>query len=374
MGNFSYLANPSESLNVSVLRSICCHGSQNLIFRETMKVTICTFSLTGNTKLTAKRIAAKLTDSGKHTVDLVSLVKLGKEVDSLGVQCPLLGSVRASIQASDVVALGCFSNGSYPSHRVNEMFAESVLPAALFTNMKYFFVFATAGKRMGRTLPVLATLLFEKNSTAKFLGELSIIAPQNWPAFLPERPFRDTWDLPELIRADEFGVQLLHFLDGDDPIPDLAVAKTYPWRIVTESKYVRKYIVPRPVCDHSKCLRCGTCAGKCPYNAITINSDIEDGFPVFNRAKCEGCSRCFHKCPAEAIEMPKSNTQTRTRYPQANLVPAGQKCADGMISQPLPVGNELRRRNRIGKKRSKFLLPLIIVLVAIVLGVLFVRK
>jgi Pyruvate/2-oxoacid:ferredoxin oxidoreductase delta subunit len=335
-----------------------------------MKVTLLTFSITGNTKLAAKRIAAKLTESGKHTVQHVALVKLGKEVDSLGLTGPLLASTRTTIEASDVVAIGCFSNTNHPSYRVDQLFGESVLPASLFANMKYFFVFGTAGQTMGRTLTVTSTILIEKNPSAAYLGELTILAPENWPPLLPERPYRDTWRPSELTHADEFGAQIAKYLNGDEPIPKLTVEKGYTWTVITKKGRFRKWFVPKPVCDHSKCLRCGKCAKKCPYNAVTLSPDIEDGFPVFDLVKCEGCSRCFHKCPAEAIEMPNSKTKTRSRYPNANTVLAGQKCADGMIAQPFPGLFPLNARNLIGRGRETCAVVLVIVLlIAIVIGV-----
>jgi ferredoxin len=339
-----------------------------------MRVSILTFSITGNTKLTAKRIASQLTDAG-NTVSRFSIVKLGKEIDSLGASSsPLLASVRTALESSDVVALSAFSNGFHPSHRVNEVFEENVLPRSLFSRMRFFFIFATAGQRFGRTLNVLATLLYDKNPSAKYLGYLGILAPENCPPLQPERPFRDTWRPSELVRADEFGAQIARYLAGTDPIPSIAVSKAYSWQFVTGKNGLRRWFVAPPECDREKCQRCGTCERKCPYNAIKLSQDIEDGFPVFDRAKCEGCARCFNTCPAEAIEMPKANTKTRSRYPKANLVPAGEKCEDGMIAQPFPQGYALNKRNAIGKQSNLGFVAAAVLLIALVIAFVVKRK
>jgi hypothetical protein len=77
-----------------------------------MSVTILTFSVTGNTRLAAKRVAAKLTQSGKHRVKHASLVKLSREVDPLGLEEPLLMSAREFVEPQKLllsVALPIFS-------------------------------------------------------------------------------------------------------------------------------------------------------------------------------------------------------------------------------------------------------------------------
>jgi ferredoxin len=127
---------------------------------------------------------------------------------------------------------------------------------------------------------------------------------------------------------------------------------------MTEKGFMRDRMISYPICDESKCVKCGMCVAKCPENAVIISSDIEDGFPVFDRSNCVGCGRCFNKCPSEAIEMPKCHSEVRSRYPKANLVPPGERCDDGMISHPLPSSWELLKRHEIGAPRSN--LPFIL--------------
>jgi ferredoxin len=338
-----------------------------------MQVAVLTFSITGNTKLTAKRIGAQLTDAGKCRVTHISIVKLGKEVDELGEDSPLLTSARQTIADSEVVALGCFSDGSHPSRKVNQVLDDSVLPRALFGKMKYFFVFATAGDRIGRGLNVLATLLLDKNPAAQYLGSIWVRAPINWPPLQPEKPYRDSWPPAELTRAEEFGEQIARYLNNTDPIPALRVSKAYAWPFATTNGFPRSLMNPRPECVREKCQKCGTCARKCPYNAIKLTDDIEDGFPVFDRRKCFGCGRCFNICPAEAIEMPNYHSELRTRYPRPNFVPPGETCPDGAISQPLGRGRE--GRWSLGRKSNARVIGVIaVLLIALLVGWLVRRK
>jgi hypothetical protein len=95
-----------------------------------MKITILSFSLTGNTKLAATRIGAKLAEGNQHTVEHINLLKLNKEIDSLDIDSsPRLIDARASIQASHVVALAGFANFIHPSWAIDQPFADSILPS-----------------------------------------------------------------------------------------------------------------------------------------------------------------------------------------------------------------------------------------------------
>jgi ferredoxin len=144
---------------------------------------------------------------------------------------------------------------------------------------------------------------------------------------------------------------------------------------MAEMGFVRSFMEPWPECDREKCARCAICVKKWSYKAIEMNPDIEDGYPVFNRAKCQACVRCLNKCPREAIEVPDWGTQTRSRYRKANIVPAGQKCEDGMISQPFPHGLQLNTRAFYMVRRNAYVMLVVLVMVlAMLIGMLPTRK
>lgn len=70
-----------------------------------------------------------------------------------------------------------------------------------------------------------------------------------------------------------------------------ASTKTGSWRIM------------RPIIDHERCTRCGTCAKYCPLDIIVVD--------IKNRVKevsvdleyCKGCGICANVCPRKCITM-----------------------------------------------------------------------
>jgi ferredoxin len=56
----------------------------------------------------------------------------------------------------------------------------------------------------------------------------------------------------------------------------------------------------RAVVDPDDCTQCGTCAERCPFDAITMTADDE---PLVAAAECRGCGLCSTSCPSEAIAM-----------------------------------------------------------------------
>jgi MinD superfamily P-loop ATPase len=52
------------------------------------------------------------------------------------------------------------------------------------------------------------------------------------------------------------------------------------------------------VVDEAKCTKCGLCATKCHFKAITVSDSYH-----LNKIKCEGCGVCAYVCPARAITL-----------------------------------------------------------------------
>lgn len=67
-------------------------------------------------------------------------------------------------------------------------------------------------------------------------------------------------------------------------------------------KYLREWVVARPVVDSSSCIGCGLCAKLCPPQSLKIF----DGKAQFNYPECIRCFCCQEHCPKGAITIRKS--------------------------------------------------------------------
>lgn len=54
--------------------------------------------------------------------------------------------------------------------------------------------------------------------------------------------------------------------------------------------------------DDQKCSKCGICAIRCPYNAISLDKERKDPAHI-NPILCKGCGTCSADCPMDAITM-----------------------------------------------------------------------
>lgn len=88
-------------------------------------------------------------------------------------------------------------------------------------------------------------------------------------------------------------------LVGLNQLPKIHFRK--PTKGKTVSKLRKFFSREQPiVCDVQKCVKCGTCASKCPANAIILKP-----FPVIDRKKCIRCFCCMEVCPVHALSLGK---------------------------------------------------------------------
>lgn len=66
-------------------------------------------------------------------------------------------------------------------------------------------------------------------------------------------------------------------------------------------KYIREWMVARPVLDEEKCIGCGLCAKMCPPESLKIIN----GKAVFHYPECIRCFCCQEHCPKGAITICK---------------------------------------------------------------------
>lgn len=233
--------------------------------------------------------------------------------------------------------------------------------------MRYFFAYATCGQKAGGTVNICATLLAEKNLHSIFLGNLIVLCPENYIRLQPPKPYRDCWSQAEIFKIVQFGNRLANILAGSETPPNEVIERKYYHDHWYES--IIFLLSGKPVVMRDNCSQCGTCVKLCPYNAISISSDIEDGYPVCNTEKCMSCGRCFNICPCNAVEFPKAHTQFRTRYPEPNLSAPGNVSDNEIISQPFPSGFSLNKRQFLGSKCPLITLIIVIILVIVAVGI-----
>jgi hydrogenase-4 component H len=61
----------------------------------------------------------------------------------------------------------------------------------------------------------------------------------------------------------------------------------------------------KPVHDHTACMACGACTTACPPNAISMDTDMENGVRTWSifYGRCIFCGRCEEVCPTGAISL-----------------------------------------------------------------------
>jgi uncharacterized protein (DUF362 family)/ferredoxin len=73
-------------------------------------------------------------------------------------------------------------------------------------------------------------------------------------------------------------------------------------------KPFKNQIIPRPVINAEKCIKCGICVNACPVeskNAIFFKNGNKKNPPVYNYKNCIRCYCCQEMCPEKAIVVKK---------------------------------------------------------------------
>lgn len=65
---------------------------------------------------------------------------------------------------------------------------------------------------------------------------------------------------------------------------------------ITESAYVVRF-------DAAKCVGCGTCAERCPFDAFALPDGANRA--TYTEHRCFGCGLCVETCPSSAIHLAK---------------------------------------------------------------------
>ncbi|OGF50934.1 MAG: hypothetical protein A2044_05465 [Candidatus Firestonebacteria bacterium GWA2_43_8] len=242
-----------------------------------MKIILCYFSCTGNTKLACEYIAGVLKE---HSVELFDMT-IKKSPD---------------FTKYDLCGFAAFTDYYGPS-KLFEDFMASVPKGNWKRNA---FVFNTHAGASGKTLLLMRDYVYSRGYNV--VAAASLTAPVNFP---PQRVNpNDETDInpnPEMLeKFNKFISQLSSILEiqkKEEAVPECKIVLSeeemnwpYCVRIASREDMGLKKT------DEKLCTRCGVCVKKCPYAAIELKP-----YPVFNQKKCYGCWRCYNICPTKAI-------------------------------------------------------------------------
>jgi uncharacterized protein (DUF362 family)/ferredoxin len=87
---------------------------------------------------------------------------------------------------------------------------------------------------------------------------------------------------------------------------DFKVIRKPVYRNASYAHYnlIKNAVLPKPVIDADKCVRCGRCVEACPVpdKALRFENGHRERPPVYDYARCIRCYCCHEMCPQRAIE------------------------------------------------------------------------
>ena len=243
-----------------------------------MKVSMLTFSQTGNTLKVGKAIENVLLSENikvEHHRFLHRKSWKPQDADVIGIGCPCFEYFPAEIVPSFLDEMGFNFSG------------------------KKAFIYITSGGGPGKTLWHLAKAV--GRTGADVIGGVQIRGMVSVPTKFGQ--FEGRPNENDLLLAESFGKSINNNIQNNTPLsPEFLVDKKVGGRffnilgpILTKLKYT---ITPPPECDHEKCKLCGTCVYECPVDNFSIvNKKVEVN------SRCIVCYHCWHVCPQNAISV-----------------------------------------------------------------------
>jgi uncharacterized protein (DUF362 family)/Pyruvate/2-oxoacid:ferredoxin oxidoreductase delta subunit len=157
------------------------------------------------------------------------------------------------------------------------------------------------GPRNGDPVP-MKVLLFSTDPVAldAVMCRLIHLPPEYVPTNTFGREFGlGTWKEDDIeIRGDTVeSCRNSHFRVVRRPVKDITIQGV--------PRIFRKAMTPRPVIDHTRCTRCGTCVSLCPVNpkALSWKDETHRESPVYDYQKCIRCYCCQEMCPESAVSI-----------------------------------------------------------------------
>ncbi|KAH3733016.1 hypothetical protein Pelo_16153 [Pelomyxa schiedti] len=303
--------------------------------RSSCHVVILCYSLTGNTRHAADKIAHALEsvkngggsggDGRAFTARVFEIVPVIKEMYYGGPPAPQNCGTQALAEAlswAHVVGCGTMCVFLNATGGISQFLCD--LPPALVAG-KPGFVFTTAGQATGSSNATLAESLAKAGVKPVLSQWEMILCPDTAVWCLPTRPKRLLWGSNVIETATAYGkqlgVQLQQYLStGKNGASLVREGASSHIRSITKDKSLAKRYrplsVPAVLCDTDKCLKCGKCAFSCPTNSMTFS---KGEFPVWGKESCTACTACVANCPADALYVSGMKHKQFWRFHKENV-------------------------------------------------------
>lgn len=124
---------------------------------------------------------------------------------------------------------------------------------------------------------------------------------------------------PEYVPTIKFGMEagLGTYLEQDielvgDPIEEfqdkdfnITREPVKPYKPGKAVDFLKNALVPKPVIDEKKCLKCGVCVNMCPVNpkALDWHDEVKSQVPSYIYKRCIRCYCCQELCPEGVISL-----------------------------------------------------------------------
>lgn len=108
-----------------------------------------------------------------------------------------------------------------------------------------------------------------------------------------------TWKSDEI---ELLGDPIECFMDGTY---DVKREPLKPFKPAKALRFIRNFVIPRPVINPEKCVKCGVCVQMCPVEDKAVNWHDGDRSkaPGYEYSRCIRCFCCQELCPESAIDV-----------------------------------------------------------------------
>lgn len=239
-----------------------------------MKILVCYYSGSGNTKLACEYIKSRLKP---FEVELFDIVR------------------ERNIQPDqyDMIGFATFTDLLAAPQKLMDF-----IDSLDVQNGKPAFVFNTYGFISGHTALHMKQLVSAKGFDV--LAGFSLHMPENFPPMIRRgHGFENAPSPKELRQFDAFLDRLeasISSLDTDQRVTH-NIRIPFIFRIIpvfSRKRTKKDFGIQQVSAD--LCRGCGVCQKGCPYAAIEMNPQ-----PVFDHDKCHGCWYCYNICPSKAV-------------------------------------------------------------------------